>query len=108
AKIHADYAAFSGEAQRLAASTGKLDEIAAQEAGINAKELHPCIVKQDDRGIKASITEGDNLGVQNTTPTIFVNGERLVGAPGEELLWAAVDRALKSQGVEPPSQLSQR
>jgi protein-disulfide isomerase len=100
-KIHARYADFSGDAQRLPASFKNLDQMAEQEARVDGPILRSCIKKQDDSGIRASMAEAEKLGVQQT-PTIFVNGERLVGAPPVEGLWAAIDRALKSEGLEPP------
>jgi protein-disulfide isomerase len=100
-KIHAHYSDFSGDAQRLSASFKNLDQMAEQETGVDQRILGPCITKQDDSAILASMAEAGKLGVQQT-PTIFVNGERLVGAPPVEGLWAAIDRALKSEGLEPP------
>ena len=101
-KLHTHYADFSGEARRLLASFKKLDQLAEQEAGVDQRTLSQCIVKQDDRRVRASITEGEKLGVQSL-PTIFVNGEKLVGAQPVESIWAAIDRALKSQGIAPPA-----
>jgi protein-disulfide isomerase len=75
--------------------------MARQEAGVDQPIVGQCIAMQDDRRIKASIAEGDKLGVQNL-PTLFVNGEKLVGVPPVESIWAAIDRALKSQGIAPP------
>lgn len=102
-KVHARPDDFSGEAQRLPASFNKLDQIASQETGVDQRILGQCIKQQDDRDIRGSMAEGEMVGVQNT-PTIFVNGEKLVGAPPVEWLWAAIDRALESQGLVPPGQ----
>ena len=36
------------------------------------------------------------------TPALFIEGERVTGAQPLPLLWAAIDRALRAQGVTPP------
>jgi predicted DsbA family dithiol-disulfide isomerase len=51
--------------------------------------------------VRASIKEGDALGVDGT-PTLFINGERLSGALPESQVWLSIDRALKAEGVTPP------
>ena len=51
--------------------------------------------------VKASMAEGDKLGV-DSTPTMFVNGERLSGAVPEPELRSVIDRALKDAGQTPP------
>jgi hypothetical protein len=38
----------------------------------------------------------------DSTPTLFVNGERIVGAIPREQVWAVIDRALRAQGIQPP------
>jgi protein-disulfide isomerase len=103
-KVHAHYADFSGDKQRLPATLQKLDQLAAQEAGVDQKTLDLCIKKQDESAIRASMAEGQKLGVEST-PTIFVNGERIVGARPINWVWASIDRALKVQGLEPPAQI---
>jgi len=45
--------------------------------------------------------EGDQFGIEST-PTLFVNGERISGAYPIEMLRPILDRALRSVGVEPP------
>jgi protein-disulfide isomerase len=102
-KVHAYYADFSGDKQRLQQTFQKLDQLAKQEADVAQGALDLCIKKQDDSAIRASMAEGHTLGVEST-PTIFINGERIVGARPINWIWASVDRALKVQGVEPPTQ----
>lgn len=102
-KIHAHYADFSGDKQRLPATLQKLDQLATQETGVDQKTLDLCIKKQDESAIRASMAEGQALGVEST-PTIFINGERIVGARPVNWVWASVDRALKVQGLESPAQ----
>lgn len=101
-KIHAHSADLSQDVQHLSVSLSKLDQIAKEETGVNQRVLSHCIKEQDDHAIKASISEGEKLGVQGT-PTIFVNGEKLVGATRIQWLWAAIDRALQSHSTVPPN-----
>ena len=63
--------------------------------------LQACIKAQPDAAMKASITEGDSIGV-NATPTVFVNGERLEGAVDLEEVKAALNQRLLEAGVQPP------
>lgn len=102
-KIHARYADFSGDKKRLPETLQKLDQLARQETGIDQGILDSCIRKQDESAIRASMAEGQTLGVEST-PTIFINGERIVGARPANWVWASVDRALKIQGLESPAQ----
>ena len=46
--------------------------------------------------------EGEALNIDGT-PTLFINGERIGGAVPEEVVWAAVDRALIGAGITPPA-----
>jgi hypothetical protein len=63
-----------------------------------------CLKKQDDSSVNASLKLGSSLKVE-ATPQVFVDGERLPsGAQPVEQLWPAIDRALKAQGIQPPSE----
>jgi protein-disulfide isomerase len=48
------------------------------------------------------MAEGDSLGV-DSTPTLFINGERLTGAMSEQELRSILDRALADSGEQSPS-----
>jgi len=65
--------------------------------------LNACVAKQDDSVIRDSIKEGDSLGIDGT-PTLFINGERAVGALSQAMLWTIVDRAIRDAGEVPPPQ----
>jgi len=58
--------------------------------------------KQDDSAVRASIAEGDKLGI-DSTPTMFINGEKFTGAVPEDELRAVLDRALADSGQQPPA-----
>ena len=103
-QIHDDQKKIDGDRTSKAKSTDALDKLATQLGNkyfVNATQLQQCIQKQDATAVRASIAEGDKLGVE-ATPTLFVNGERVEGAAPEDALRAVIDRALRSAGVEPP------
>lgn len=93
----------------------ELDRIAMQQGAdhkVDAGSLQACVKAQNDAAVKASVREGEALGV-DSTPTLFINGEEMSGgvAPLPRLR-AALDRALKSAAqvaAQPPaSQTSPR
>jgi len=98
--VHASQREINGKATqelRLA----ELDRIAMQEGAdhkVDAASLQACVKTQNDAAIKASVHEGESIGV-DSTPTLFINGEEMSGgvAPLPRLR-AALDRALKNTG----------
>lgn len=76
--------------------------LAGQQHNLDVVKLHACIKSQNDDAVKASIKEGDSLGV-NATPTIFINGEEVDGALPLSELRAVLDRALTDAGGQPPA-----
>jgi len=104
--VHADQKKIDGDRSSKTKSIDALDRSASEIGNkyfVNATQLQQCIQKQDDTAVKASMAEGDKLGV-NATPTLFINGERMEGAAPEEALRTVIDHALKAAGVEPPPQ----
>jgi predicted DsbA family dithiol-disulfide isomerase len=63
--------------------------------------LNACITKQDETAIKASMKEGEALGVE-ATPALFINGEKVEGAQPLENLYRMIDNALTASGQTPP------
>jgi protein-disulfide isomerase len=103
--LHNNGARVSGPSDDLAKATGRLDELAEQEGArdhLDAAKLQACITKQDESNIRAEMKAGEKLGV-DATPTFFVNGERWSGVLDEPQLWVMIDRALREQGISPPS-----
>lgn len=81
-----------------------LDRIAmaqGQKHNVDAAKLQACIKAQQDDRVKASVHEGEDLGVE-ATPTMFINGEKVDGALPINELRAVLDRALVQAGQTPP------
>jgi len=106
---YADY--LHGNPQAIArdkgpeASTAELDRLATaqgQKHNLDMAKLQACVKAQDETAVRASMREGDNLGVEST-PVVFVNGQKLDGAVPADEVRAALDQALKDAGVAPPA-----
>ena len=84
-----------------------LDNIASKigsQSKVVEPELAMCLKQQDQSVVNSSLKLRRALGL-GATPQVFVDGERLpAGARPTSELWPAIDRALKTQGIEPPSQ----
>jgi protein-disulfide isomerase len=94
----------TGPQRDPAKSAVLLDKLArdeGQRSQLDTGKLNACLTKQDDSIVRASLKEGDVLGVDGT-PTLFINGERLSGALPESQVWLSIDRALKAEGITPP------
>jgi protein-disulfide isomerase len=102
--IHAHAGELGGDEKSLAKANDTLDTLARDEGrrqNVNANALNACIVKQDDTAIKASMKEGEALGVE-ATPALFINGEKVEGAQPLENLYRIIDSALIASGQTPP------
>lgn len=72
------------------------------EAKVNTAKLDACITKQDESAIRASMKEGERLGIEGT-PQLYVDGERVApGARPTQDVWDVIDRALRADGIAPP------
>jgi protein-disulfide isomerase len=91
---------------KSAAALDKLARDEGQRSKLDTDKLNACLTKQDDSVVRASLKEGDALGVDGT-PTLFINGERLSGALPESQVWLSIDRALKAEGITPPPEPTQ-
>lgn len=106
--IHGHEDEISGDRNQrdLAASMHRLDQLTRDEGkrqGVNAARLDDCMAKQDETAVRASMKEGEALGVDGT-PTLFINGERATGAIPQQVLWTIIDRAITDAGGTPPPQ----
>ncbi len=71
----------------------------AEELGLDTGEFEQCLSRQvHAQTVQDDVAEARQLGV-NSTPTIYVNGQR-VANPSLTDLRAAIDAALQAQGVE--------
>ena len=102
--IHANQKEINGEKRDIDQEYGRIDQLTRDlgtKHNLDAGRLDACIKKQDDSVVRASMKEGDKLGV-GATPTMFVNGERIEGVVSEAALTSVIDRALKDAGENPP------
>ena len=105
-----DYADYLHANQRAVSAKGhdgenaELDRLAmlqGQTHKLDEPKLQACVKAQDDKAVRASLKEGDSLGV-DATPAMFVNGQKLDGAVPISEVRATLDQALKDAGVAPP------
>ncbi len=102
--VHSHGEEITGPDRNLQKSYEALDRIARQEGTLgklDETQLNACLAKQDDTKIVASTKEAEALGLEGT-PELYVNGERINGAVPQDQLWAAIDRALRAVGEQPP------
>jgi protein-disulfide isomerase len=103
-----EYTDYLHANQRSIGGTAELDRLAtlqAQKHGLDAPKLQACLKAQDDKAVRASMHEGQVVGV-NATPAMFVNGIKVDGAVPPNELRTVLDRALKDAGVAPPEHKS--
>jgi protein-disulfide isomerase len=102
--IHSHGQDINGEDRNLQKSFAALDRIAHQQAIIaklDETKLDACLAKQDETRVHASAKEAEALGI-DSTPSMFIDGEHIIGAVPEQQVWLVIDRALRAKGVEPP------
>jgi protein-disulfide isomerase len=83
------------------AELDKLATLQAEKHNLDVPKLQACVKEQDEKAVRASMHEGENVGV-DATPAMFVNGQKLDGAVPAEEIRLALDRALQDAGVAPP------
>jgi protein-disulfide isomerase len=102
--IHANQSEVNSEKTR-SSQFDALDRIAVQNGkkyNVDSNKLQACIKAQNDTAVKASIKEGDSLGM-SATPTIFVNGQEVDGALPASEVRNIFDKALEQAGIAPPT-----
>jgi protein-disulfide isomerase len=103
--LHAHAAEIGGGQEKtLTKANEMLDSLAREEGkrqNVNADTLNACLTKQDDTAIKASVKLGESLGVEST-PVLFINGEKVEGALPLEYVYRMIDNALIASGQTPP------
>jgi protein-disulfide isomerase len=101
--IHANQREVSSE-KTPGARFDALDKVTmlqGQKHNLDTVKLQSCLKAQDEGAVKASIKEGDAVGV-SATPTMFINGEKIDGAVPASEIRAALDRALRDAGQPAP------
>ena len=101
--IHANQREVSNE-KTPAARMDALDRLTmlqGQKYNLDVVKLQSCIKAQDESAVKASMKEGDAVGV-DATPALFVNGEKVDGAVPISEVRAALDRALRDANLPVP------
>ena len=102
--IHAHAAELGGTEKSVTKANETLDTLATEEGkrqNLNADEVKACIAKQDNTAVKASMKEAEALGV-DSTPALFINGEKIEGAVPLEDVYRVIDNALVAAGQTPP------
>jgi protein-disulfide isomerase len=101
--LHGNQQAINGEKGRDGqnAELDKLATVQAQKHNLEVAKLQACVKAQDEKAVRASMHEGETVGV-DATPTMFVNGQKLDGAVPANDVRLALDQALKDAGVAPP------
>lgn len=64
-------------------------------------KVDACIARQDTREIEASRKFATTLGV-DSTPSLFINGDKIDGALPIEFIFKIIDQALVAEGRTPP------
>jgi protein-disulfide isomerase len=105
--IHANQREVGNEKTPDARNTAldRLTLLQGQKHNLDTVKLQACVKAQDDSAVKASMKEGDQIGV-SATPTMFINGEKIDGAVPASEVRAALDRALKEAGQPVPNHAS--
>ena len=81
-----------------------LDEDArqiGQKGAINPARLLRCMQAGDQTAVRSSITEGNRLGI-SSTPVMFINGVRVIGAQPIQTIWEMINNSLRDKDVKPP------
>jgi protein-disulfide isomerase len=103
--LHSHGGEISGADRNPAKSFDALNRIARQEATLaklDLSNLDGCLAAQNEAQVRASAAEALALRIEGA-PAVFVDGERIDGAQPEEMVWRAIDRALRAAGIDPPA-----
>jgi protein-disulfide isomerase len=101
--VHAKQGEISGPNRDMNAAFARLDNAAldsGRKHSVDSHILQSCLKSQPDAQLNASVKEADALGV-SSTPTLFVNGDKISGALTESELRQEIQAALR--GIEQPA-----
>jgi protein-disulfide isomerase len=102
--IHANKKEVDGE-KTPGARLEAIDKITVQQGqkhNLDVAKLQACVKDQNEDAVRASMKEGDEIGV-NATPTLFINGQKIDGVVSVSELRMALDSALKDAGQPVPN-----
>lgn len=104
--VHAHADDIAGTEKTPAKANFNLDKLALDEGTrqkLDQKSLAACLQKQDVSQVKASVAEAeaDPLRV-DSTPALFINGEKIEGVVPIETIYRVIDEALVAAGQTPP------
>jgi protein-disulfide isomerase len=104
--VHAHAADLPYDEKTIAKTNEALDKLTLDEGArqkVNQPELVACVLKQDSSKVKASVDEAlkDPLSI-DSTPVLFINGEKIVGLVSVEQIYQVIDGALIAAGQTPP------
>jgi protein-disulfide isomerase len=88
----------------LPRATEQLDKLTKEQGEFQKADmpkLEACLTKQDTAAIEASKKVGEALNI-DSTPTLFINGDKIDGAVPVDFLFGEIDDALRAEGVQPP------
>jgi len=102
--IHGNQHQISSEKTRDGefAALDRLTTEQGQRHNLDQTKLQSCIKAQNEDAIKASVKEGESVGV-SATPTLFINGQEMDGALPAGDVRAVLDNALQQAGVPVPT-----
>jgi protein-disulfide isomerase len=80
----------------------KMVMLQGQKHSVDVAALQACVKTQDETAVRASMKEGEDVGV-NGTPALFINGQKIDGAVPISEIRAALDSALKDAGESVPA-----
>ena len=84
---------------------GALDKMTLQQGqkrNLDMTKLQACVKAQNEDGVRASIKEAEDLGL-NATPTVFINGQKIDGVVGVDTMREVLDAALRDAGQPVPA-----
>jgi protein-disulfide isomerase len=82
----------------------KIAMVQGQKHNVDVSKLQSCVKAQNEDAVRASMKEGDAIGV-SATPTLFINGQKIDGAVPIGEVRAALDQALKDAGEPVPQHI---
>ncbi len=79
----------------------KLTRTEGENQKVDMAKLEACIAKQDTHTVDAERQIALNLNLEST-PTLFINGDKIDGAVPVEFIFGVIDDALRAENVTPP------